>query len=280
MKSLLILTDFSDAAFRAAEYATSLAPALGVERMILYHAYRTMVQGSDVPVPAPQVENLLYVENMEKLAALQDQLRMMTDADPAYELLAEDAFLPDQLNGLCKERDVALVVMGVEGKTGLQQFFMGSTTSQVLKVSEYPVLVVPKEAAVGKGISSVVFSTDLQNISKTSLDQLYRFLDLFHPEVHVVNVEPPAADKYTDDTKKQITALHEVLERYTPAFHYVTGTHIADSVLEFAREHHASLIVTVPKKHSFISSIFHKSISKELAYNSPVPLLSIPASPE
>ncbi|WP_343745735.1 universal stress protein [Chitinophaga sp.] len=280
MKSILILTDFSDAAFRAAEYATSLAPLLGVENLILYHAYRTMVQGSDIPVPAPQVENLVYVEHMEKLASLQDQLRMMTDANVKYELLAEDAYLPDQLNKLCRERNVGLVVMGVAGKTGLQQFFMGSNTSQVLKVSEYPVLVVPQEAVVGKKISSVVFSTDLQNISKTSLEQLHRFLDLLRPEVHIVNVEPPAADKYSDNTRNEITLLHDTLEKYNPAFHYVTGAHIADSVLEFAKEHHASLVVTVPKKHSFISSIFHKSISKELAYNSPVPLLSIPASPE
>ncbi|MBC9909228.1 universal stress protein [Chitinophaga varians] len=280
MKSILILTDFSDAAFRAAEYATSLAPLLGLERLILYHAYRTMVQGTELPVPTPHVENMLHLENMEKLASLQDQLRMMTDADPKYELLAEDAFLPDQLNKLCKESDVGLVVMGVAGKTGLQQFFMGSNTSQVLKISEYPVLVVPQEAPVGKGISSVVFSTDLQNISHASLEQLYRFLDLLHPEVHVVNVEPAATDKYSDDTRAQITRLHDVLEKYTPAFHYVTGTHVADSVLEFAKEQHASMIVTVPKKHSFISSIFHKSISKELAYNSPVPLLSIPALAE
>ncbi|MBC9934989.1 universal stress protein [Chitinophaga qingshengii] len=280
MKSMLILTDFSDAAFRAAEYATHLAPLLGAERLILYHAYRTMVVGSDVPVPAPQVENLLYIENMEKLAALQDQLRMMTDTDTKYELLAEDAFLPDQLNKLCRENEVELVVMGVAGKTGLQQFFMGSNTAQVLKTSEFPVLVVPLEAVVGKEITSIVFSTDLENISKASLEKLHHYLDLFKPEVHVINVESATEDRYSEESRKQITRLHELLEKYNPAFHYVTGTHIADSVIAFSKEHHASLIVTVPKKHSFLSSIFHKSISKELAYNSNVPLLSIPALPD
>jgi hypothetical protein len=50
-----------------------------------------------------------------------------------------------------------------------------------------------------------------------------------------------------------------------------------ESILIFAGDHKASLIITVPKKHSFFSAIFHKSISKNLAYNSSIPLLSLPA---
>ncbi|WP_113618714.1 universal stress protein [Chitinophaga flava] len=280
MKSMLILTDFSDAAFRAAEYASNLANKLQVERIILYHAYRTIIAGSEFPVPTPKMDNLVYVENMESLAAIQDQLRLMIDADIKYDLLAEETYLPDHLNKLCKEKEVDLVVMGISGKSNLEHFFMGSNTSQVMKTSEYPVLVVPKDAIVGKDIKSIIFSTDLRNISKSSAQQLYHFLDLFKPEVHVVNVEPVSEEKYSPETKEQISQLHDLLEQYNPTFHYMNGNNVVEGVLEFSREHHASLIVTVPKKHSFISSIFHKSISKELAYNSQVPLLSIPALPE
>jgi hypothetical protein len=49
IKSMLILTDFSENAFRAAEYACELAGLFSTRRIVLYHAYRVL-KASEFPV--------------------------------------------------------------------------------------------------------------------------------------------------------------------------------------------------------------------------------------
>lgn len=268
MKSMLILTDFSDAAFRAAEYAVNFAGQLGIDKVILYNAYRTIAQGSDFWVPAPKVDNEIYIETMEALGTVHDQLEaMMSNSNIQLELLAEDVYLPERINGLCKERNIDLIAMGVSGKSSLETLFMGSNTSNVLKVSTYPVLIIPQETIVGKPVNSVAFATDQEVFSKKTLGRLELLLEKLKPTVYVVDM---ANDRRSNDW------IPDVLKPYNPEFYYVNEGDVVKGALEFASQQKISMIITVPQQHSLLSSIFHKSLSKELAYNAKLPLISIP----
>ncbi|SEB11045.1 Nucleotide-binding universal stress protein, UspA family [Chitinophaga terrae (ex Kim and Jung 2007)] len=268
MKSMLILTDFSDAAFRAAEYAINFAGQLGIEKAILYHAYRTIAQGTDFWVPAPKVDNQIYIDTMEALGLLHDQLENVRTANQVkLEILAEDAFLPERINSLCKEQGVSLVAMGVSGKSNLDSLFMGSNTSQVLKESDCTVLIVPNETVV-KPVESVAFATDVEVFTQPVLDTLATFLNSLKPGVYVIDT---SVDKRSNDW------IPDVLKAYQPQFFHTKEGDVVKGALEFASQHKVSMIITVPQQQSFLSSIFHKSISKELAYNARLPLLSIPS---
>lgn len=277
MRSLLILTDFSEAAFRAAEYAAELADTLQVKRIIIYHAYQTIVPGSaDIPT-IPVNAQRLYLDSMEALGLIHDRLRPLVGQEVKIDLLAQDtSFLPDMINQLCEKEGIGLVVMGVSGKSGIEKLLMGSVTGLVLKSVEYPVLIVPGGAMIGKGIEGIVLSTDLKDLSHIPTGTLYEFLDAFSAELHVVNVLPETEDRFSPETEKSIAKLHQELEKYQPAFHYLQGDDTVKDILSFAEEHRASLIIVFPKKKGFFSSLFHKSVSKKLAYNSSVPLLSLP----
>jgi len=279
MKSMLILTDFSEAAFRAAEYACVLTGLLQIRRIILYHAYQTIVATIDPPVSPVKNNRQVYLESMEALGMLNDRLKAMVGPAVQIDLFAVDAFFPELINQRCKEEDVDIIVMGVSGKSGLEKLVMGSTTARMLKTSGYPLLIVPRETPLGREIKTIVFTTDLHDISTIPGDQLYSFLDAFKADICVVNVETSAEEgKYSPETKEAIAGLHRLLDRYHPSFYYLEGDDTVESILVFAGDRKGSLIIAVPKKHDFFSTIFHKSISKNLAYNSPVPLLSLPAS--
>ncbi len=213
---------------------------------------------------------------MEALGLLHDRVKPMVENAVKIELLAEDTPLPVRINRLCKEKDIDFIVIGVSGRSGLGKL-LGSTTTEVLKISEFPVLVVPNEALVGREIKTIVFTTDLKDISGIPVNQLNTFLEAFKADMYVVNVKSEAADKYTTEMEAAITGLHDLLDNYHASFHYITGDNIVEEVLNFAEQHKASLIITVPKRHSFFFALFHKSISKSLAYNSQIPLVSLPA---
>jgi nucleotide-binding universal stress UspA family protein len=266
---LLILTDFSDAAFRAAEYAFNLAGQLGVEKVILYNAYRTIAQGTEFWVPAPKIDNQIYIDTMEALGLIHDQLQnLVSNNNIQLELLAEDVYLPERINTLCADRHIDLVAMGVSGKSNLETLFMGSNTSQVLKVSEYPVLIVPKETIVGKPVESIAFATDQEIFTPRTIGRLTGLLGKLNPVVYVVDM---AGDRRSDDW------IPDVLKSYHPKFFRVEQGDLVKGALEYANQEKISMIITVPQSQSLLSSIFHKSLSKELAYNARLPLISIPS---
>lgn len=204
----------------------------------------------------------------------------MVERSVTIHLLIENSTLADmasQINQQTRKEKIDMIVMGVSGKSSLEKLLVGSTTTGILKTVELPVLIVPQDALLGRAIKTIVFTSDLKEVDTISAPQLYDFLDSLSGQLYVVNVErKAAAEKYSPEMEKAIASLHELLKKYNPTFHYITGNDIVEEVLAFAGQQHASLIVAVHQKHGFWSRMFHESITKKLAYNSTVPLLSLP----
>jgi nucleotide-binding universal stress UspA family protein len=280
MKCMLILTDFSEAAYRAAEYGCELAGCLGIKRIVLFHAYQSVVAFAGTPesVGINNDGHQIYLESMEALGMLQDRLKSMIEKDVSIEMIAEDIALSGMVE-LIKERSlkerIDIVVMGMSGKSGPEKFLLGSTTTQILRKGEWPVFVVPEETLLGKEIKTIVLASDLKEVDPQSIRQLYEFLDALPGKLQVINVEEK--EKYSPEMEKAIADLHKLLGKYDPAFNHINGDDVVEEVLRFAGSQHASLIIAIHQKHGFLSSLFHKSVTKQLAYKSNVPLLALPA---
>jgi nucleotide-binding universal stress UspA family protein len=280
MKTMLILTDFSEAAFRAAEYGCELAGSFGIKRIILYHAYQPVMAYAGTPAGTVMNndEQQVYLESMESLGMLQDRLRSMVEQDLTIDLVADAGLtaMADSIDQLNNKEGIDMIVMGVSGKSGLEKFLLGSTTSQVLREGKWPVLIVPENTLLGRGIKTIVLTSDLKDVDTLPVRQLNEFLEALPAKLQVVNVQP-VKEKYDPEIERGINDLHKLLEKYYPSFNYINGNKIVEELLDFAEEKHASLIIAVHQEHGFLTNLFHKSVTKKLAYNSNVPLLSLPA---
>ena len=147
----------------------------------------------------------------------------------------------------------------------------------MLKSAEIPVLIVPADTVVGRGIKTIVLTTDLEEVQTIPAQPLYQFLDALPAKLLVVNVKEKEADKFSPELGKAITDLRNMLEKYDTSFNYISGNDIVDETLDFAKKERASLIMAVHHKRGLLSGMFHKSITKKLAYNSSIPLLILPA---
>lgn len=278
MRSILILTDFSEAAFRAAEYVCGLADSWQPGRMVLYHAYQTAIATSDLPVNSVVTNRKVHQEAMEALSLVSDRLKSILTRPVAIDIIAEDSFLPDTINERCREQNIDLIVMGAEDRSRIDRLLFGPTTARILKTSRCPVLVVPEHATRGRPVGTIVFATDLKDASALSGHRLYPWLDRLAAGLAVVHVGQAAVqENHQTDTRTASTDLHQLLDRYHPTYHYLGGEDVVKGILEFARDRGASLIIAVPKEHGILSSLFHQSVSEKLAYNSPVPLLFFPS---
>jgi len=280
MKSMLILTDFSEDAFRAAEYACQLARLLHIQRIVLYHAYQTVMAVADVPAFATvNSDKQIYQESMESLGLWQDRLKPMVEHTVDFDLVAEDTALVnlvDLINQRTRKEGIDMIVMGVSGKTEFEKLLMGNTTAEILRKAAWPVLIVPRDIPLGRSIKTIVLASDLKNTTTLPADQLHEFLNVLPAKLQVIHVGRKATEKDAPETEKEIADLRELLKNYDPSFHYITGDDIVADMLAFAEQQQASLIITVHQKHGFLFRLFHESLTKKLAYNSRIPLLSLP----
>lgn len=277
MRSLLILTDFSEASFRAAEYACALVDNFQMRRVVLYHAYQTAIAVSDLPVGSVATNRKIHLEAMEALSLVSDRLKSMMVRPVTIDLIAEDAFLPETINERCREQDIDLVVMGGTGRSGVERWLLGDTTARMLATCRCPILVVPEHAALGKPIGTVLFTTDLKDLPEIQCKRLYPMLDGLRAKLSVLHVgqtEVQASEE--PEIRAAVGELHRLLDRYHPTYHYLGGEDVAKLILDFAAAIRASLIFAIPREHGFLSSLFPGSVSKKLAHNSPVPLLFFP----
>ena len=149
IKTILVATDFSPAAERAAGYACDLAKLLDA-RVVVLHAWHM-----DIPAAYALDGSFAYppkvVEEVE--AAAKDAVEVLANELSAQRGLRIDGIAvsaPAEAAILDQAERVGadLIVLGTHGRTGLSRVLLGSVAERVVRLSEVPVLTVgPSETA-------------------------------------------------------------------------------------------------------------------------------------
>lgn len=273
MKTIIVPTDFSETAYNAARYAIGLAGQTGATRIVLYHAYELIVPIPDLPTAVPMVNmDDLRASSMEGLRNMQSQLKQSVPANITLDIRADNHLLAASIDQVCREELADIIVMGITGGSQLEEILVGSNTVDVVKTSAYPVIVVPTHAGFSP-IRKVVFACDLRKVTKTTRkDVLTRLLDIFQPELHVVNIQKEGRENFHPEENQ---ALDNMLHNYNPQYHFLDRPNVPDAVTTFAQEQKADLLLIIPKRHGLFDSIFKRSNTSRIAFHTNVPLLSI-----
>jgi hypothetical protein len=106
------------------------------------------------------------------------------------------------------------------------------------------------------------------------LEPLKRLLKRHDVELQVVNIDREAKHKNTDPEQlAEETVLHDMLKEYHPRYYYNKESDIINGILDFAKGHHAQMVIALPHKYSFFQSLLHSSVSQQLTVHSAVPVL-------
>ncbi len=119
------------------------------------------------------------------------------------------------------------------------------------------------------------FACDFKEVVKTTPAEAIRnFVTAFGAELHVLNVDH--RDKhFKPDTPEQSALLHTLLEEAKPVYHFIDHADIEDGINEFAEKNNLDLIITIPKKHKLLEGLFKPSSTKQLVFQSHVPVMCI-----
>lgn len=273
MRTILLCTDFSESANHATDYACMLALRYNFPRIALYHAYQVIAPTTDLPV-TPYVGTELYNTVERKLTDLAAKVEELTGKDLVVDIRAEELVMGENINEICKQEDVGLIVTGVSERSGLERMMVGSTALRIAEAASCPVLMVPPDASVTPP-QRVLLACDLEKVSEaTPLDALDQILAAFQAQLVVINVDD-GNRRFSPKTVEEIYHLHHVFDKYKPEYVFVENKDIAEGILGYAKEHDISLIITIPRYYNFLRNLFHKSTTKSLVYNSKLPLLTL-----
>lgn len=273
MKTIIVPTDFSETAYNAARYAIGLAEQTGASRILLYHAYELIVPIPDLPTAVPMVNmddlKAASIDGLEKMKSL---LSPALPAGVTLDFRADNHLLAANIDQVCKDEQADLIIMGITGGSQLEEILVGSNTVDVVKNSNFPVIVVPTQASF-RPIRKVVFACDLRKVAKTTRkDVLHMVLDIFKPELHVLNIQKEGREHIRPEENQE---LDNMLHNYNPQYHFVDHPNTVEGITAFAEKEAADLLLIIPKKHGLFDSIFKRSTTSRIAFNTHIPLLSI-----
>ena len=278
MKRILIPTDLSSNASNAISYAFQLFRNSNVQFNILH------VDHPIIDMPTSSIEFMsptTYPDLVSQKKMVEKQILKIIenlnsrDDNFNYEIENEIGFAGDVIVSKAQELNCDLIIMGTKGATGLSQFFIGSVTASVIRKSAVSVLAIPENFTFEK-LEKIVFATDYEGISnKKTLQPLFELARMFDAKVmmfHAIEAKEPIA-AYIEELQvwKAEKNFHQV--RHTNSI--ASCENIPDGILDFAGENEADLIAIIPHTYNFFENLLHKSVSKQIAFESKTPILAL-----
>ena len=287
MKTILVLTDFSERAECATELALKLAEKTNSD-ILLYNAFPVSELTPVMPTIYPYYENLdeFKIENLNRLKEFG---RTATEKvygnseiweTPQIACAQEIGTIGQNIKTLLSNRtDIWLIVMGDknEDESNFNRFLFGSDTGDIIKKSTLPVLLVPTKSSK-KSIESIVFATDLEDGSHkahTTLTYLARIFDAKVVVLYVSDHRLTLAEKLKN---QEIFNKMTLKSNYSNiSFENVVGYDIGQALVKYVEKQNIDLLAMIHRKHSFFERVIHSSNTIQMTDYHNIPLLVFPA---
>ncbi len=273
MKTIIVPTDFSPVSINAMHFAVNMALAVDASIM-LFHVYNIPVSYSEVPIILVSVEEMKKGSEAQ-LEELKNNINHITSGKVKVYTESRMGNTVDELDEICQKIQPFAIVMGAKGKTGIENVMFGSTTLTAIRHLTWPVICVPPGKKYGNGIKKIGFACDFKQVVETTpVKFILQMVKEFNAELHILNVDYKEKH-FRPETPEQSFLLHNLLEEVKPQYHFINNPDIEDGINEFAETNNLDLVVAIPKKHKLLEGIFRPSSTKQLVFQSHIPVMCV-----
>ena len=275
MKKILFPTDFSEVANNAFVHALEFAKMVHGE-LFLLHSFEL-----------PIYDNQFFPENY---AAIYDsvelsEFEMFKNEIPKLRAIAESHHL-DKIKMSHRLKDGNLVsaikesiaddaidylVIGTSGATGWESFFMGTNASSIITDAGIPVYCVPSDAPFQK-IDTIGFTTRFRPKDKKALQTVLQLAHKAKAKVKCLYVKTSNSDV----SNATIAEWKEEFKSEPIDFYIIEDDDVQEIITDFIMYKEVDVLIMLPYKRGFFEGLFHTSLTKKLATDFEIPILSIP----
>ena len=276
MKKIVFPTDFSSAAENAFLYALDLTKTLGAE-LTLLHVYELPELGRSLKTTTKEVYEMMEMEALENFQKSVKRLRTIANehdgASVAFSHQMVEGETVYSITHFAKKNNTDLIVMGTTGATGLKEVFLGSVASGVIDDASCCVLSVPQEATFDK-IEKVAYLSNYKQEEVGAFTTIASFANNFGASVNCVHYAEEGTNLDVEARDNWLKMIDASID--SPCCEVITGTSFEEALIAYQKREDIDVLAVQPRKKTFFSRLFSKSVSKAVAHHLHTPLFTLP----
>jgi nucleotide-binding universal stress UspA family protein len=269
MKPILLATDYSPASRNAGDFAAELARTFDCELIVL-HAWTPPVTSAESVSILPFNE----IAQVQKEAVDAEASRLANAYGVRARGLERSGFAGEEIGECVREENIGLVVLGMSHHNAAGRM-LGSVATVSLHKAVFPSLIIPESVSFRKP-SKILLATDLHASDDWhELNTLNAMAEISKAEIHILNVVAEEKLATVEESSAGIRLEHK-LSALNHTWHFPVNDDIPRAIEETATSIGADWIAVVPHHLPWYKDLFHKSVTKQLAFIADRPLLTLP----
>jgi nucleotide-binding universal stress UspA family protein len=256
-RTIMVATDFSEASLKAQRHAITIARHFHAK---FYMAHIVSSIGLNI-AGADALELETKVTRREMAELERNLIQSGGLADVSHEFIVRQGDIWEELQTIIREHHVEIIVIGTQGRHGIEKLVMGSVAERIFREADQLVLTVGPHSkpdaplASTDGIRPFLFPTDFSDASKKALPHAISFCNHFGARLVLLYVAPPSRSTTLgsilsdqDNARHEYLArLHDLLPSNTslseePKFMVEFGDH-GEQILNIAHSLKSDLII-------------------------------------
>lgn len=270
---ILLPTDFSKLSKVAVLYAAKLAKKLNAEIVLIHAVFINSPPRAQAALKTNQILDAMIDNAKQDFVYLTNEVKQEAGNKIGISYKIVKGYpVEDVIETFAHNNDIDLIIMGTKGASGLIKVLIGSNATAVIGNSNIPVIAVPEHARFNN-IKHIVYASDMLALNK-EVKTLIQFAQLFDSFIHILHIVSSNSKKKIDKIKIQ----NDLISKYNYphiSVHVSLNDDIVEAIDEYIADVKADLIAMFTHKPTFFEKLFGKSVTREMAFHSWIPLLAI-----
>ena len=266
-RTIIVGTDFSKGSYVALELAVDIANRMKADIHLVWICREKMLYTDD--------QNN-YVRNLasQKMDDLCEKWQPKLTDSKITPFIVQGKVAP-VIASMAQKVDATMIVIGTNGASGFEKYWMGSTAVRIVQEATCPVLSIREGFNFHKNLERILVPLNMTTNSRQKLPVAVKMAKAFGATIHVLG-------QYENSTQAQTIAIYmKQAETFMQKQNvpYISETmqskSLADDMLAYADPISADLIVISTEQDQVLSSLFIGTTAQQLVHHSLIPILSV-----
>lgn len=266
-RTIIVGTDFSKGSYVALELAVDIANKMKADIQLVWVCREKMLYTDD--------QNN-YVRNLatQKMEDLCEKYQAKLLGTKIESFIMHGKVAP-VIASMAQKANALMIVIGTNGASGFEKYWMGSTAVRIVQEATCPVLSIREGFNFHKDLERILVPLNMTVNSRQKLPVAVKMAKAFGAKIHVLG-------QYENTSQAQTIAIYmKQAETFLQKQNipYIAETMqskaLADDMLAYADTISADLIVISTEQDQVLSSLFIGTTAQQLVHHSLIPILSV-----